>query len=184
MTRLLLIRHGESALGAKRRYAGHVDTPLTARGRREVLDLLPSLRRFSVSRVYSSDLRRCRETARILAGHSPVYFTRDLRELDFGAWEGLTSEEILRSHADHYRAWIDDPAGTTPPRGESFLTMKRRVCGFVGHLAWHHPDEDFVIVTHGGPIRVLLSPDPREFWSPNVLPASLTLLEWTRETRR
>lgn len=183
MTRLFLIRHGESALGVQRRYAGHVDCPLTARGRREVLDLLPLFRRHDVSRIYSSDLRRCRETARILAGDRPVYFTRHLREMDFGLWDGLTSEQIRATHSDLYTAWINEPSQVTPPGGESLISVARRVRGFAGHLAWRHPEGSFALVTHGGPVRLLLSRDPSDFWSKEILPASLTLLEWTRETR-
>jgi alpha-ribazole phosphatase len=176
VTRLLLIRHGESFLGAQGRYAGRSDTPLTERGRRQVLDLLPLLRAHPVSRIYSSDLLRCRETARLLA--RTAYVTPALRELDFGRWEGRSADEIRRREPGLYDAWLADPSAQSPPGGETLGALSRRVRAFAGHLAGHHPDETFVLVTHAGPIRTLVAADPADFWSIDVPPGSLRALDW------
>jgi alpha-ribazole phosphatase len=136
---IVLVRHGESLLGSQERFAGHSDTPLTPRGRRQ----LAKLRLPHVDRVYSSDLLRCRQSAQTLRLHA--YFTPLLRELDFGAWEGRTHAELLRSM--RYRKWLSDPHSTTPPKGESIRDMVNRVWRLVAHLRGRN-----LLITHAGPI--------------------------------
>lgn len=136
---IVLVRHGESLLGSQKRFAGHSDTPLTARGRRQLAKLkLPKF-----DRVYSSDLLRCRQTAAAL--HLHACFTPLLRELDFGAWEGRTHDELLPSA--RYRKWLRDPGSTKPPQGESIADMTRRVRRLVARLRGRS-----LLITHAGPI--------------------------------
>jgi broad specificity phosphatase PhoE len=173
MCRLLLVRHGESALGAEHRYAGHRDTPLTPKGREQVLSLVQRFRRFRVHQIYSSDLERCRETAKLLAPDSEIVFTSRLRELNFGAWEGRTYQELLARSPVSYRRWLEDPRTVTPPRGESILRLARRIHRFAREIESRHRGGTLALVTHGGPIRVLLRPSLEGFWSLRVPPASL-----------
>ena len=175
--RLLLIRHGESALGSQGRYAGHFDTPLTPNGKRQVARLCPRFERHHVHEIYSSDLSRCRDTAEILAGGREIFVTRKLRELDFGAWEGCTHDELIRSAPSRYGRWLAAPHSIHPPRGESLPHLIKRVHSFVRELVRRHQGKTLALVTHGGPIRVLLASDPAEFWSVQVPPASMKLME-------
>ena len=177
-TQLLLIRHGESLLGSQGRYAGHADTPLTPKGRDQVFCLRRRFIRFRVARVYSSDLERCRETARILSPDGEIISTRQLRELDFGMWDGRTSDEILRRSPVRYRRWLADPQTVTPSRGESLFHLARRVRRFVREIIQQRDPGNIAIVTHGGPIRTLLLSDLKDFWSIEVPPASMTVRTW------
>ena len=175
---ILLIRHGESALGAERRYTGHSSTPLTPRGRRQVTRLRRHLAGFKRIRAVSSDLERCRETARILFPDRPVRFLKGLRELDFGAWEGLTYDEIARRFRDRFDRWVEDPFRAAPPRGETLRTLQRRIRDCVRRLLLRHsrdarPEETLIIVTHGGPIRALLTSTASEFRAMKVPCASM-----------
>ena len=176
MTRILLVRHGESVLGAQGRYAGRLDPPLTSKGRRQILRLRARVRRLSPGRIYSSDLRRCRETAEILASGRPVAYSTALRELSFGAWEGLTYDQVLRRDSSRYRRWLEDPRQAAPPRGERVQHLARRVRAFVARLP--RTRRPVLLVTHGGVIRALLSPGLGGFWGHEVPTASLT--EWRR----
>src|SRR6185369_6866034 len=102
MTTILLARHGETDWNVERRVQGHSDTPLNDRGRQQACALAEELAGESIDAVYSSDLLRAHETARIVAEQRGLGVTsiRDLRERHFGTWEGLTDEEIFERYPD------------------------------------------------------------------------------------
>jgi len=79
----------------------------------------------------------------------------DLRENDFGEWEGLSRAEVLAQDADHLLAWERD-SSIAPPGGESLEAMHRRVLAFVEKLAGTHPDQTVALVSHVGPIKAVL----------------------------
>src|SRR6266545_5850147 len=110
MTTILLVRHGETDWNAERRVQGHSDTPLNETGRAQAVALADALEGKEIDAVYSSDLLRAHETARIVAKRRGLEVTaiRDLRERNFGTWEGLTDEEIFDRfpHARH-GSWGD-----------------------------------------------------------------------------
>ena len=143
--RLWLVRHGETDWSAAGRFNGWTDIPLNTRGRRQARAVTGQLsgRRFVT--VWSSDLRRAAETAR-LAETEPALDHR-LRELDFGTLEGRTWAELSRRTRE---ALIDFDAFTAPD-GESVATMRDRVLEFVHAL----PAGDHLLFTHGGVIRLI-----------------------------
>ncbi len=171
--RLILIRHGESVLGTEGRYAGHTDTPLTPKGRRQILRLRRRFKLSGVHQIYSSDLGRCRATAEILADGRPVTFTSKLRELNFGHWEGCTHRQLLLREPFRYRKWIADPRSVAPTEGETLIRLAARVRSFARELVRRHPEKTVALVTHGGPMRVLLARRLRDFWSVDVPLASM-----------
>lgn len=172
--RLLLIRHGESILGAAGRYAGHSNTPLSVKGRRQARALRRKLARFRVDIVFSSDLARCRETARLLGFEPKV--TRRLREASFGAWEGLTGAECARRDRTRYARWLESPARVRPPGGESLSELATRVRRFQREIARRHPGKTVLLVAHAGPIRVMLERNLASFWKRRVPPASVHVI--------
>jgi broad specificity phosphatase PhoE len=176
--RLVLIRHGESVLGREGRYAGHGDTPLTPAGQRQILALRPRFAPFRGDFIFSSDLRRCRETAELLAPGRVVRFSERLRELDFGAWEGLTAEECRRRDPDRFGRWMRSPQSTRPPGGESMDQLWSRVRTFATHLARRHAGRTLTLITHGGPIRALLAPDPTAFWKVSAPYGAFVEIRW------
>ena len=180
-SRLILIRHGESVLGRARRYAGHRDTPLSPEGRRQISTLRPRFRRLRPEIVYSSDLKRCRETASLLAPDTPILDCKPLRELDFGAWDGLTATSCRRRDPRLFDRWMRDPWSVRPPGGEKLKTLWTRVRSFVSDLVRRHPDRRIALITHAGPIRALLAADPAQFWTRNVPAGSLFTLRWRAE---
>lgn len=174
MTRFLLVRHGETVLGAQDRYAGHSDTALTSRGRRQVVALRSRLPRPDV--VYCSDLPRCRETAALLVPGRDVIVSRRIREIDFGRWERRSKAEVLKAYGETYLRWHADPSTGTPYRGESVPDLRRRVRRFAAEVARRHPGKTVLFVTHGGVIRALMDIPFAGYWDLKVPPASLWVL--------
>jgi len=124
VTTLVIVRHGATAWNESRLFLGRRDVPLSEGGRRQAVALSEALRGQDFDRVYASPLARTVETARLL-GHEPVLLP-DLVEIDRGAWEGLTVEEIRRRYADLHDRWYDDPTGLAMPDGEAFDALWER----------------------------------------------------------
>lgn len=131
---LLLVRHGTTRWNREKRYLGLTDIPLDPGGRDELAPLARELAGKAFHGVYCSDLARCRETLAIISpahADTAMYDPR-LREMDFGAWEGHTYEQL--QHESLYRQWIDSPQQVTPPGGESWADFAGRIDGFIGSL--------------------------------------------------
>ncbi len=161
ITRLYLIRHGETLANREYRYIGTRDDPLSALGHTQALQLAEALSGLPIAAVYSSPLERTYQTALpIAARHNlEVQKVDDLRECNFGIWEGLSSTEVLEGNPEdrqRFQEWQHNPS-IAPPGGESFEALQRRVVSAVEHLAQAHPDQAIVLVSHVGPIKVLLS---------------------------
>jgi len=153
MTTILLARHGETDWNVERRVQGHSDTPLNDTGRGQARALAEELAGEPIDAVYSSDLARAHETARIVAAGRGLDVTaiRDLRERNFGTWEGLTDEEIYVRHPHaRDRSWQE--WGDAETRDE----MADRVLGALHRIAETHPDQRVLVVSHGGPLRAVL----------------------------
>jgi broad specificity phosphatase PhoE len=160
-TRLFLIRHGETLANRSFRYIGTRDDALSEIGEQQAAQLASALAPLTLSAVYSSPLQRAHHTALAIAALRglDVQVTGELRECSFGTWEGLSRAEVLaRSPEDMQRlqAWERD-ATVAPPEGESFAAMQTRVRAFVEGLAQTHAGESLALVSHVGPIKVLLA---------------------------
>ena len=159
-TRLILVRHGETVANREYRYVGSRDDELSSLGETQAEKLAEALSILPVSAVYSSPQQRAYLTALpIAARHSlEVQTVDDLREMSFGVWEGLSRAEVAArspEDAQYLQAW-EKNIGLTPPEGESFDALRERVCAAVERLAQQHLDQTIVLVSHVGPIKVLL----------------------------
>jgi len=154
VTKLLLVRHGETDWNRDGRWQGHSDTHLNDVGREQAARLAAELDGIDV--VYSSDLARARETADILAARLELNVRIDprLRERSFGAWEGKTAPEIETAFAAAHARWL---AGDGPGAddAEPFADFAARVHSFLAETLTRYPDETVLIVGHGGSIRVI-----------------------------
>lgn len=153
-TTLYLVRHGETEWNRSGRWQGHADIELTEDGRQQARALAARLRdeRTEVDRIYTSDLSRASETAAIVAaelGLQAVQFPA-LREIDVGAWSGLTRAEIQQRFPGAFQTVFH------APDGETHTAFERRVVDAVLNLAERHAGEHVMLVTHGGTIRSLL----------------------------
>lgn len=180
MTRFLLARHGETAWNAERRHHGQSDMPLNATGRRQAAALARRLSSEAIDAIYTSDLQRAWQTTEAIAAHHdpPVRREPRLRELHFGAWEGLTYAEIEAQDPEALAAWREDPVGVAPPGGETLAQLAQRVAALREDLKAAHPDETVLLVSHNGVLRVLLCQalglPPQNYWQFHLGNASLS----------
>lgn len=151
MSVIYLIRHGKTRANEGCLYCGSTDLPLSPEGAAELRKL--SYPRIN-ARFLTSGMRRTNETLGILFGNVPYREEPAFREVDFGAFE-MRSYEELKEDPD-YLAWITgDNEGNVPPGGESGKAMIRRV--LTGFEALERTGEDTVLVTHGGVIAAIMA---------------------------
>lgn len=157
-TQLVLIRHAETEWNRERRIQGHMDITLSAAGREQAARLALRLASEPIRAVYTSDLARARETAEPLAAALglPVRVTPLLREVGFGAWEGLTVAELELRWPDEYAAWRCDSVRCRPPEGERVEELQQRALAAVTQILSAHPGEDVAVVGHGGSLKAIL----------------------------
>jgi len=156
MKRLILIRHGETDYTKAKRYCGHENTPLNAKGIKQVKRLGKRLKNMKVDKVYCSSLKRTRETAEIVFPGRTLLRRRGLREIDFGKFSGLTFEEACRIHPRAYKTWIGNPLNAKIPEGESMRGFAKRVIRCFKKISGQNPKKIVVLVAHGGPIHIIL----------------------------
>jgi len=149
MSRLILVRHAEQADDARGRCYGSLDVGLSPAGIRHAQRLAA----LECDAVYSSPRIRAIDTAKAIT--IDVRIDDDLRELDFGEFEGRTYDEIAASEPELYRAWMERPTTVTFPGGESFALLKERALAALARIRAAH--DCAVVVTHGGVIRAALA---------------------------
>lgn len=152
MGKLILIRHGKPDTPPGCRCWSATDFPLSEEGRRQAKELAGTLTLGADSRLFSSPLKRCRETADILACGRDVQVVDAFSEMRAGAWEGLTFDEIAARWPEVYAQRGHHMGSTAPVGGESFLEAGRRFDRTLAPL-WAGAQGDVVIVSHGGVIR-------------------------------
>ncbi len=154
MLRLTLVRHGSTEWNETGRFQGWGDPPLSARGRGEAERLGAHLAGEEFGRVVASDLLRARETAALALPGVPVETDPRLREMDFGAWDGLTWNECVARDGDLIQRWSEDPAAAAPPGGESLAAFEARIAAALAEL----PEEgSHLWVVHAGVVHAILA---------------------------
>ena len=157
-TRLILLRHGEPDGTVHGRCHGRLDPGLSHRGREQMRQAWRLLASQSPSAIYSSPSRRAVESADLRSIATPAAAVDErLCEIDFGAFEGLTYDEISTRYPQEYDQWMTRPTDVVFPEGESFATMSARVRGALEQIRRTHPGETVVTVSHGGVNRVALA---------------------------
>ena len=157
ITRLCIVRHGETDWNVEKRIQGHTDVPLNATGRAQALAMAYNAAHHRFDAIYSSDLVRASETARYIAEREdePVRLLRDLRERHFGIFQGLTAKEAAGRHpAAHARYAARDP-DVDFDTGESLRAFASRVLRGLDWLVRHHAGQTVLAVSHSGVLDVL-----------------------------
>jgi len=156
-TRLIAVRHGETAWNVDTRIQGHIDIGLNAKGLWQAAQAGRVLAEEPIAAVYSSDLTRARETAEAIAAPRglPVRLDATLRERAFGSFEGRTFAEIEIDLPEQALRWRKRDPAFAPDGGESLLTFRERITGTVARIAALHPGELIAVVAHGGVMDVL-----------------------------
>ncbi|GAB3772579.1 histidine phosphatase family protein [Ramlibacter monticola] len=185
-TRIIAVRHGETAWNVDARIQGQLDIALNDTGRWQARRVGQALCGEDLTAIYSSDLGRAHETAQAIgeAARIPVIAHAGLRERHFGMFEGKTFEEIQRNWPEHALNWRKRiPEWAPPEGGESLLQLRERVGHTVNDLASRHSGEQIAIVAHGGVLDTLYRiatgqavNSPRTWQLPN---GAINRLLWT-----
>lgn len=160
MTRILLVRHGQSEANLVRHFAGHFDPELTELGLRQAkLTAKFIFENYQVDKVYSSDLKRAYKTAKAVADllKLEVIKSKALREIDGGKWENVSAYEVAEKFPNEYEIWSNDIGNSACPGGESARELSERVMKELYRIAEENPDSTVVVGTHATPIRLAQS---------------------------
>ena len=176
-SRLWLVRHGETAWSVSGQHTSSTDLPLTAEGERKAAEVGKRLAGKKFAAVFASPMTRARETCRIAGFAAGAIVTDDLREWNYGSYEGLTTPEIQKS-APEWSIWK-----APPPGGETIAQVAERVRRVIGST----PDGDVAIFGHGHMLRVLaacwLETAPEMGRCFALSTGSISVLGYERETR-
>ncbi len=156
-TRILAIRHGETAWNRDTRIQGHLDIPLNDTGLWQAGRAAEALRDEALAAVYASDLSRAHQTASAIAGAQSlsVQTHTGLRERCFGVFQGRTWTELEAGWPDAAQAWRQRVPDFAPEGGESLLQLRERVLATLTELAARHLGEQIAVVAHGGVLDIL-----------------------------
>lgn len=179
-TKLFFIRHGVTQWNLQKRYCGYKDINLSSEGKAQVIKLSRSLKKINFDSIYCSDRRRALQTKRIIFGTSKFYKVRDLREIHFGAIEGLRQDQIMKKYPKIYKEWLSDPYKAHIPQAELLQVFKERVEGAIKKILCANCGKTVAVVCHGGVIAIFVSSilKSRKFWSYVPHPASVTVVEY------
>jgi len=158
LSKLLLVRHGNTQLNSAERFWGQTDVALSAAGRRQAEQLRDRLATQKIDAIYASNLRRALVTAEIIGSkHQLDVTTRaELGEINFGWVEGLTYEEIGQQFPEFAKLLANRSIKTRFPGGESVGELDNRVIKFLPVLEKHASEETILIVAHSATLRLLI----------------------------
>ena len=158
MSRLLLVRHGNTKSNSAERFWGQTDVELSALGTKQAERLRDWLTNEKIDAVYTSDLRRASATAEIIASRHnlSVVICPELHEISFGDVEGLTFKEIGQLYPELVKSWFNRRLDFRYPGGESMAELNNRVVKFLDRLEKHASEETILVVAHSGVLRLLI----------------------------
>ncbi len=184
-TRIIAIRHGETAWNVDTRIQGQLDIGLNKTGRWQAQRVAQALADEPLSAIYSSDLLRAWDTAMSISVATGQALTTEegLRERGFGLFEGKTFQEIEGKWPEQALLWRKREPHFAPEGGESLVAFRERITGVVDRLAAQHPGQQIVLVAHGGVMDMLYRAATRlEIQSPRTWAlgnAAINRLLWT-----
>jgi alpha-ribazole phosphatase len=182
MSRIVLVRHAEPEESARGLCYGTLDVGISDEGHAQAARLASSLAGLPYDAVYASPRRRAIETAAPLGLATTV--DEELREIDFGAFEGRSFDEIAETHPEIYRQWMEAPTTVTFPGGESYEDLRVRAVRALTRIG--HAHECAVVVTHGGVVRAglaeWLSMPSEAIFRLDQGYCGITIVEWLGDT--
>ncbi|MBI3319313.1 MAG: histidine phosphatase family protein [Candidatus Omnitrophica bacterium] len=154
-----LIRHAQTTWNSENRIQGHADLPLSDAGHQQAERVGAYFADRSITALYTSHLARSLQTALAISQTTGVSPTVEpaLSEIHFGAWEGLTAEQVNAAYDGAYHRWRTNPSEVTIPGAELLESFRARVRMAVGRILAAHDEGGVVIVSHGGVIASLFA---------------------------
>lgn len=183
MQKLILFRHGLTEDNLRKRYSGFRDTALHKNAGAQLRKIKDKLKTIPIDIAYCSDLARCRQSAKIVFGerYCPIVRRRGLREIDFGAWDGLTYKDVLRRYNSLYRRWLKDPFRVNIPSGEKMRGFAWRIRKELKNIISANQGRTVALVAHLGVMRIILNIfmkiKPEDFWKLRLGPGRIYIIE-------
>ncbi len=158
MTRLFLVRHGETEWNKASKVQGSMDTELSDLGLKQAELLAKRLETEDIEVVYSSSLKRALRTAEIAARYNRcnVVKSEEYHEIRLGPWEGLTINEIKEKYSEHFRTYREDPANFKLPGAETFLDLTARTYNAINEIVRENKGRNILLVSHGTAIKAAI----------------------------
>ena len=187
VTRICIVRHGETDWNLERRLQGQLDTDLNAEGRAQAKATAQGLEQHGFAAIYSSDLRRTMQTATVLAERLALDVRPEagLRERNYGVFQGRTATELARDYPDAHARFLARNPDYDFGHGESLRNFAVRVSETIERIASRHAGQTLLLVTHGGVLDIVYRritgrdlSGPRDFPVPN---AALNWIEISHE---
>jgi broad specificity phosphatase PhoE len=170
MTKVYLVRHGQTAWNVGEIFRGRADIPLDDTGRKEAELAGEALKDAGIHAVYSSPLSRSMETAQNIAKFHNLTVTplEAITDIGYGEWEGQNNEQVKAKYPDLHRLWRTEPHKVRFPKGESLGEVRTRTMAALDELVARHKDQNIVVVAHRVPNKViccaLIGLDNSHFW--------------------
>ncbi|MGL4652441.1 MAG: histidine phosphatase family protein [Cetobacterium sp.] len=182
MGKVILIRHGESELNVKGVYYGILNPGLTEKGREQAKKTREILKGINYNKIYCSDLKRAVHTAEIVnVKELELLIDEELRELNFGIFEGHTYEELLEKYPNELEKSRENWEDYNYVTGESVIELQKRAVNFINKKV--NLDENTVLVTHWGIINTILSHyfsnGLDAYWKFSVKNAGVVIIEFS-----
>lgn len=158
MTRLYLVRHGETEWNKASRIQGRTDTDLSSLGVEQANKLAERLSSEAIDVIYSSSLKRAMKTAGIIARSKgcTLYETEAYHEIRLGPWEGMTMSEIQEKYSEHLLTYKEDPVNFKLPGAETFAELTERTYRALIEIVSMHKGKNILIVSHGTAIKAAI----------------------------
>jgi broad specificity phosphatase PhoE len=181
--RIILIRHGQTEWNRKKKYCGWVDITLNKKGMAQGRKLSKILTKEKIDKTYSSDMKRTVQFAKISLKDRPIQKLRQIREINFGVFEGLNYAQAMKKYPCIYRKWLNNPLNFKIPGGESLNILAKRVRRAWKKIISQKNYKTIAVFSHAGPIKIilcdLLKLDlKKEFWRLNPAPASINIIKF------
>lgn len=156
--KFILVRHGETEANIGGIYSGWTDFPLTEKGNKDIQATANALKRYKdIDKIYSSPLNRALNTAKAIseAMNKEIQIVPNLKEMNFGIFDGKEREYIQKNHLNEWDLWIKDYVNYRIPQGENLLDVYDRIVDFINELI--EKNKSCIIVTHGGIIQTIIT---------------------------
>lgn len=158
MSRLYLVRHGETEWNVSNRFQGQKDIPLSNKGKQQAEQLSKRLSYENIDCIYASDLSRAYETAKVIGLHKKldIHICKSLREIHFGEWEGHTAEELKFKFKDTYINFHHAPHQSPFPGEGSYEQVLLRVKTGLTQIMNKEKNKNILIVSHSGVLKAMI----------------------------
>lgn len=178
--RIILIRHAETSWNRQKRYCGLNDISLSRAGIKQANELRNRLKKISIHKIFSSDMKRSLQTAKILFGKRGIKKIPGLQEMNFGVFEGLTYKQIIKKYPYEYKRWLDNPYKFSVPEGENLKTFKKRIRAAFKKIIASNKNKTIAVVSHGGAISIFINGllKANDFWAHIPKNATFSVIEY------